>query len=335
MATTTVEVTINSSTYTALSSGEANVEVFVRRGQSVRFHVAASAPSDSTEAYELIHGPSTAGGDIGIVKVFTGLASDEEVYARLDNVDFRTTDFGSTTSNLIVIRGNSASGSGGSGGLTEADFDTKIGSLTESAPGTDTASSGLNGRLQRVAQRLTSLIALVPASLGPKTSATSFSVVQPSDVSFGSASTLTRPATTPGYSANDVVMDTGGVPLSFTLGAGAGEYMITSASLQINASAIISGETSYILELYNVTPPSALADDAAWDLPSGDRASYLGEVLLGSPVDKGSTLFVETHGINKQITLASANLFYYLVTVGAHTSTASRVYVTMLHTVKV
>lgn len=43
--------------------------------------------------------------------------------------------------------------------LSESDFDTKVGSLTETAPGTDTASSGLNGRLQRIAQRLTTLIA--------------------------------------------------------------------------------------------------------------------------------------------------------------------------------
>lgn len=50
--------------------------------------------------------------------------------------------------------------------LTITDFDTKTGSLTETAPATDTASSGLNGRLQRIAQRLTSLIALLPAALG-------------------------------------------------------------------------------------------------------------------------------------------------------------------------
>jgi hypothetical protein len=50
--------------------------------------------------------------------------------------------------------------------LTESDFDAKVGSLTEGAPATDTASSGLNGRLQRVAQRLTSLLALLPAALG-------------------------------------------------------------------------------------------------------------------------------------------------------------------------
>lgn len=43
---------------------------------------------------------------------------------------------------------------------------TDLGGLTEAAPATDTASSGLNGRLQRVAQRLTSLIALLPSALG-------------------------------------------------------------------------------------------------------------------------------------------------------------------------
>lgn len=49
--------------------------------------------------------------------------------------------------------------------LSEADFDTKAGSLTETAPATDTASSGLNGRLQRLAQRITSLLALLPSAL--------------------------------------------------------------------------------------------------------------------------------------------------------------------------
>ena len=52
------------------------------------------------------------------------------------------------------------------GAATEATLDARTGALNETAPGTDTASSGLNGRLQRIAQRLTSLIALLPAALG-------------------------------------------------------------------------------------------------------------------------------------------------------------------------
>lgn len=64
------------------------------------------------------------------------------------------------------------------GGATEAKQDTQItdlGGVTETAPATDTASSGLNGRLQRIAQRITSLIAVFTA--GPLTDAGSLSVV--------------------------------------------------------------------------------------------------------------------------------------------------------------
>lgn len=63
------------------------------------------------------------------------------------------------------------------------DDDLLIGSVTETAPASDTASSGLNGRLQRIAQRLTSLIALIPAALGQGTMAQSMRVVIASDQS--------------------------------------------------------------------------------------------------------------------------------------------------------
>jgi hypothetical protein len=58
-----------------------------------------------------------------------------------------------------------------------------VGAVNETAPASDTANSGLNGRLQRIAQRLTSLIALLPTALGQGTMATSFKVVLPSDQS--------------------------------------------------------------------------------------------------------------------------------------------------------
>jgi hypothetical protein len=82
---------------------------------------------------------------------------------------------------------------------TEAKQDstiTLVGAVTETAPATDTASSGLNGRLQRIAQRLTSLIALVPASLGSKAAASSLAVTQSTEdaAQLGSL-TETAPAT--------------------------------------------------------------------------------------------------------------------------------------------
>lgn len=75
---------------------------------------------------------------------------------------------------------------------------TDVGGLTETAPATDTASSGLNGRMQRIAQRLTSMIALTPASLGQKVMASSFAVAIASDQSALSITGLsadTAPAT--------------------------------------------------------------------------------------------------------------------------------------------
>jgi hypothetical protein len=84
--------------------------------------------------------------------------------------------------------------------------------------------------------------------------------------------------------------------------------------------------TSFRLNLYNATPPSALGDNAVWDLPSGDRASYLGYVDLGTPVDIGSTLYVQQTGLDYDFLMgATNNLFGYLVTNGGFTPSASTV----------
>jgi hypothetical protein len=80
---------------------------------------------------------------------------------------------------------------------------TAIGSLTETAPATDTASSGLNGRLQRIAQRLTSLIGLFPSSIGTKNSAGSLSVVLASDQA--NVNTISQPTGGPVFAGQITV----------------------------------------------------------------------------------------------------------------------------------
>lgn len=144
--------------------------------------------------------------------------------------------------------------------------------------------------------------------------------------------TVTRPANATPYTAND---DLGGA-LTFTgMGpAAGGELLLTSVSLEIDVAAVPSGMSSFRLYLYNVTPPSALADNAAWDLPSGDRASFLGYVDLGTPVDLGSTLFIKADIVNAQIKISGSSLFGYLVTNGAFTPAGnSEVYMVTLHAV--
>lgn len=162
-----------------------------------------------------------------------------------------------------------------------------------------------------------------------------------SERTFGykSVVSVTRTADTSGYTANDVLgpatATTAAIEFAGIGPMSGGEIMITSVAFERDATALISGETSYRLYLYNVTPPSALGDNVAFDIPAGDRASYLGYVDLGTPVDLGSTLYVETNGVNKQLSVkGSANggsLFGYLVTIGAYTPASAAVHVITLH----
>lgn len=73
--------------------------------------------------------------------------------------------------------------------------DVMIGSRTETAPASDTASSGLNGRLQRVAQNITSLISKLPSALGQTSAANSLGVTLSNenvqDLYFTGQATLT------------------------------------------------------------------------------------------------------------------------------------------------
>ena len=147
--------------------------------------------------------------------------------------------------------------------------------------------------------------------------------------------TVTRPADTTAYGAFDVVGPTGGgtAALAFNVGPGdGGDIFIRGVSLRIDANAVIASETSYRLHMYNVTPPSALADNATWDLPSGDRSAYLGYLDTGNVVDLGSTLWVESNGLAKPVRLLTGTLFAYLATTAAHTPTSARVYTATIHT---
>lgn len=128
------------------------------------------------------------------------------------------------------------------------------------------------------------------------------------------------------YAAGEVVGAGGGsAPIFFAaIAPGAVAIEIRSVALMIGRSAVISGETTYRLHLYNVTPPSALADSVAFDLPSGDRAAYLGYVDLPTLQVLGSTLFAQATNVCLMVKTASAAVYGYLQTVGAFTPTAAQ-----------
>lgn len=108
---------------------------------------------------------------------------------------------------------------------------------------------------------------------------------------------------------------------TFALSAPSGcVFMITDADLYIDSANAMA--TAWRLHLYSVTPPSAIADGAAWDIASGDRASYLGYVDLGTAVDIGSTQAIQNAGINRAIKLAGTSVFGYLVNLTTLTTEA-------------
>jgi hypothetical protein len=154
---------------------------------------------------------------------------------------------------------------------------------------------------------------------------------------YTSSISITRVADTNAYAANDVIGAATGSTAAkeFASIGAAGEHIeILSAFLLIEATGLIASEAAYSLYLYDAIPPSALGDNAAWDLPSGDRANFLGKIALGTPVDLGSTLFIATDNIGKVVKLAASvtSLYAYLVTDAGYTPTSARVYKVTLRT---
>jgi hypothetical protein len=165
----------------------------------------------------------------------------------------------------------------------------------------------------------------------PATGAASGQVVSLASVGFDVATTITRPANTTPYTANDVL---GGALDLGVLGVSAGPIKITGLELEGDIAAIPAGMSTFTLHMYNVTPPSAIADNGAWDLPAGDRASYLGNIPNITLGDLGSTLYGAIDEMAKQLRLAGTHVFGYLATVGAFTPAGnSEVYKLTMHTV--
>lgn len=123
--------------------------------------------------------------------------------------------------------------------------------------------------------------------------------------------TATFTSTAAEYTAGDALG--GAQEFSFgSLARPAGHITITSATLEIDGGTIET--TAWRLHLFNVTPPSALADNAAFALAAADRASYLGYVDFSQALDLGDTMFIDMPALGKQIVLGNDDaLFGYLV----------------------
>ncbi len=154
--------------------------------------------------------------------------------------------------------------------------------------------------------------------------------------------TVKRPANTTAYGNGDVVgyadvataANAGSAILEFPqVGPIAGFIKIDSASLLIDAASIPAGMTTFRLYLYDAAP-TAILDNAAWDLPAADRRGFVGYIDLGTVLDLGSTLYVQANNIGHRVKLAkaSSSLYGLLVTAAGYTPGSGQVYSVTLHT---
>ena len=144
---------------------------------------------------------------------------------------------------------------------------------------------------------------------------------------YRSTVTLTRPnSSTPAYTAGDVVGGAGG-SASLTLpsiGPTNGFVILQSVALMFSDSAVPSGMGGFRVHFYSASP-TAIADNAVFDVVSGDRASYVGYADLPTPIDLGSSLYTQADYVGRMIRLGSlsTSLFALIETRGSYTPTSA------------
>lgn len=161
--------------------------------------------------------------------------------------------------------------------------------------------------------------------------------------SHTSSVAFARTADTAVYNALDVLgVDAAGSPgaaaLTFAnIGpALGGNILIINTMLRIDLNAVPSGMLNFLLELYSATPPSALVDNNAYNLPSGDRSVHLGTIDLGTPVDKGDTLVARNSDLREPFVVpVGGTLYGYLKTVGGYTPASGTVHTVRLFSIDI
>jgi hypothetical protein len=264
----------------------------------------------------------------------------------IDRIALSYVDAGDGTTSVQTVGGGGGGGDATAanqvtGNNSLASIDTRTGSVTETAPASDTASSGLNGRLQRIAQRLTSLIAQIPATLGSTTSANSLSVVPASDavttaggITRIAASTITRPSDTTAYAVGDLVANstTSGSVTPFTLAAARitdGSFIIRRVRLRKSSTTLTNAQ--FRVHLFNASPTVSVGDNEAFNsagaLSTTGTAAYLGytDITIDVGFSDGSNGFSGSTFLDTQVKLSggNANMYALLEARAAYTPTSA------------
>jgi hypothetical protein len=145
---------------------------------------------------------------------------------------------------------------------------------------------------------------------------------------YRSTVSITRPSDTTAYTAGDVIgTNSSAIHTLSGIGPSGGFVMVQSVALFIANTSVPAGMGAFRVHLYN-SSPTAIADNAAFDLVSGDRSAYVGFVDLATPQDLGSTIYTQTDYAGRLVKLASGStsLFAQIETRNAYTPSSGAVY---------
>lgn len=167
-------------------------------------------------------------------------------------------------------------GGGGGGDATAANqvtTNTEIGGLTEAAPGTDTASSGLNGRLQRVAQRLTSMITALTNTIVLQAGENHVGEVGNNQITITAAQTSTVVTYTTGQAIGGLITYANAARVSGATGAPGTSGLIQRAMVFSKITNTV--QTDIIL--FNANPTGSTCTNAsAYSLAAADFDKVIG-----------------------------------------------------------
>lgn len=158
-----------------------------------------------------------------------------------------------------------------------------LGAITETAPASDTASSGLNGRLQRIAQRITSLIALLPTALGANGG------LKIEGVASGTVVPVSGTVTAELSATDNAVLDNIDADLTTIIGHVDGIEALLGT---------IDADTG------NIATAVQIMDD--WDNAASDGASVSGDVAHDS-VDAGEPVKIGGKALSAEASPVAAN----------------------------
>lgn len=140
--------------------------------------------------------------------------------------------------------------------------------------------------------------------------------------------TFTRPSNTTAYTAGDVLGTSSSAIHTLSSVTSSDRWVyLQEVQLQIHENAVPSGMAGFRMHFYQ-TSPTAIADNASFNLVAADRTIWRGSIDLPAPTDLGDTIVSQVQYCGMILPLEAGSTSYYiqLQTLGGYTPSSGTVH---------